>query len=139
MKFRQLQLNEPAGKLLLRFATGGLLIFHGVHKLLYGHSFIGLLLKEHGWPEFFRYGVPVGEVIAPIMLLLGIYTRIASLLVAFTMLMSIYLFYGSNAFKLDQFGGLNSQLNLFFLFSSISIFFLGAGRYSLFKGNGKWN
>lgn len=131
--------TDEAGKLLLRVPTGGLLLFHGLHKVLYGHDFIRLLLQNHGLPAFLSYGVPVGEVLAPIMILLGLFARVASLFVAFTMLMSVYLFFGLNAFKLDAYGGLNCQLNLFFLFAALAIFFLGSGKYSFKIGNGRWN
>ena len=104
-----------------------------------GLDHIRVLLRTHGWPEFLRYGVYLGELIAPAMILVGLFVRIAALLIALTMLMSIYLFYGLNAFILDQYGALTSQVNIFFFFSSLSIFFLGAGNYSIYKGNGKWN
>lgn len=139
MELQKSLFNDAAGKLLLRLVTGSLLIFHGVHKLLYGLDYIGVLLQMHGWPEFLRYGIFLGEVIAPVMLLMGIFVRIAALLIALTMLMSIYLFYGFTAFILDQYGALNSQVNIFFFITSLSIFFLGAGNYSIYKGNGKWN
>ena len=123
--------NEDLGKLILRVTVGGLMIFHGTHKLIHGHDFIRFHLKEHDLPEWFSLGVPVGEVIAPMLLLLGLFTRIASVLVIITMLISIWLFYGAEAFLLGKYGGLNSELNLFFLLTSFAILFIGAGNYSL--------
>lgn len=46
------------GLLCLRITVGGLMLFHGIHKLLYGHHFITQLLQNHGLPTFLKYGVP---------------------------------------------------------------------------------
>ena len=42
------ELNSDLGKLLLRISIGGLMIFHGVSKLLHGHDFIqGMLTSKN--------------------------------------------------------------------------------------------
>jgi putative oxidoreductase len=53
------------GKLLLRLAVGGLMLFHGLHKLFGGVGFISGMLVEKGLPGFIAYGVLIGEVVAP--------------------------------------------------------------------------
>jgi putative oxidoreductase len=124
---------QDTGKLIARLSTAGLMLFHGVHKLIFGHGFIRHLLKLHGLPDWLFYGVPIGEVLCPVLIIAGIWCRGSALLVAFTMAMSIFLFYGQQAFVLDEHGGLNSQLNLLFLFSSLAISFLGPGKYRFRK------
>ena len=77
--------HEDAGRLLLRLAVGGLMLFHGMSKLMTGASGIKALLASYGLPEFIAYGTILGEVVAPIFIILGILTRPSALLVAFTM------------------------------------------------------
>ncbi len=123
--------REDAGKLTLRLTVSGMMLFHGIHKLIYGHDFIIYLLKRDGWPSYLVYGVPVGEVAAPLLLLLGAWTRFASGMIIFTMAVSIYLFLGADAFALDQYGALKSQLNLFFIGSCSALFCMGPGKYTI--------
>lgn len=129
------ELNSDLGKLLLRVSIGGLMVFHGISKLYHGHDFIKGMLTSKNLPEYLWLGVPLGEVFAPICILLGVFTRISSLLVAFTMLMTFYLVHGMDGFSLSQTGGLKVELNLFYLLTSLALFFLGPGKYSVYKGN----
>lgn len=129
------ELNSDLGKLLLRVSIGGLMVFHGISKLYHGHDFIKGMLTSKNLPEYLWLGVPLGEVFAPICMLLGVFTRISSLLVAFTMLMTFYLVHGMEGFSLSQTGGLKVELNLFYLLTSLALFFLGSGKYSVYKGN----
>ena len=133
------ELFESLGKLFLRLSVGGLMIFHGIHKLIYGHKAIESMLAGHGLPKALVYGVPVGEVLAPLMLILGIWSRLSALTVAFTMVMSMYLAFGSSALELGKNGAVNAELNLLFLFGALAIACLGAGRYSVSGGNGTWD
>ena len=74
---RRVPLNEPLwtdlGKLTLRLSLGGLMLFHGFTKL--GNSgalqWIGGQLGAAGLPEFLAYGVYVGEIVAPLMVVRG--------------------------------------------------------------------
>ncbi len=126
-------LNTDVSILLVRIATGGLMIFHGIAKLIKGHEGIKTLLAQKGLPEFLWVGVPVGEIIAPILLILGIYSRISGLFLAIVMLFSIYLAKTNQIFDLTQNGGLEIELNLFYLFCGLAIFFSGSGKYSVYK------
>lgn len=129
------ELNSDLGKLLLRISIGGLMIFHGVSKLLHGHDFIKGMLTSKNIPEYLWLGVPVGEVIAPLFIILGIFTRISSILIIITMLMTFYLVHGFAGFSISQTGGLKVELNLFYLLTSLALLFLGSGKYSIYKGN----
>lgn len=123
------------GKLVLRVMLGGILIFHGIHKILYGIDDIMSMLKSSGVPEFIGYGVYVGEVIAPVMILAGVMTRPAALFIMINMIMAWLLADAANTFKLDEQGGLAIEGLLFYFMSSIAILALGAGRYSLSKNS----
>ncbi len=53
--------HEDFGKFLLRLAVGGLMLFHGLHKLFAGIDGISGMLIAKGLPGFIAYGVLVGE------------------------------------------------------------------------------
>src|SRR5690242_9178736 len=71
---------EDAGKLLLRLAVGGLMLFHGVLKLRPGHGLASIkaLVIAKALPGFIGYGVYLGEIIAPLLLIAGVATRAAA-------------------------------------------------------------
>lgn len=122
--------NSDIAKLLLRLSVGVLIGFHGVHKLIHGLGGIESMLVKAGFPEIFAYGVYVGELIAPIFIILGLYARVASLILAFNMLAAIFLAYGFS-FTLSKHGGLAMESALLFFLMSLVIFFLGSGKYSV--------
>ncbi len=124
-------LNEDIGKLILRFSIAALMLFHGFSKLFNGIDGIKFLVTNAGLPEFVAYGVYMGEVVFPILIILGLFTRISSLFFALTMVFAIFLAHSSELFVLEETGGLLIELPLIYLLTSISIMFIGAGKYSL--------
>ena len=131
--------NNDLGKLLIRLCVGGLMLFHGMHKMIHGYGFIAGKLKAVGLPAWLVAGVPMGEVVAPLLIVLGLYTRPAALVEAFLMGMAVWLVHMGQLTALDQHGGYALELQAFYFFGAIAIFFLGAGRYSVTKGVGQWN
>lgn len=121
-------------KLSLRLSVGILMLFHGIHKIIHGVSGVKGLLSKAGLPEFFAYGVYVGEVIIPVFIILGLYARIASLFLAFTMMMAIFLAYWGAFFSIGKHGGLSMELPLLYFLLSIIIFLQGSGKFAV---NGK--
>ncbi|MHC4960414.1 MAG: DoxX family protein [Planctomycetota bacterium] len=132
-------INRDLGTLLIRIAVGGLMLPHGIHKLINGLAPIKGMLAGKGLPEFLAYGTPVGEVVAPVLILLGFFTRPAALVLAFTMLMATWLGHGGDAFALNAHGGLNAELSIFYLLCAVALFFTGAGRFSVRKGEPVWD
>ena len=63
--------SEDLGKLLLRVTVGGLMLFHGLFKLTHGIDFISGMLHDIGAPVGLAYGVYMGEVIRPVLMILG--------------------------------------------------------------------
>ncbi|MCG8376310.1 MAG: DoxX family protein [Chlorobiales bacterium] len=131
--------NNDLGKLLLRFSVGGLMLFHGIHKLESGLGFIEKSLVDAGLPAFLSYGVLVGEILAPLLVVLGILSRPAALLEAFVMVMAVYLVHADELFSLTQHGGHALELQFLYLFGSLAIVFLGSGKYSVSRGRGLWD
>lgn len=123
--------NADLGKLILRLTLGGLLLFHGISKLINGIGFIEGQLTSHGIPAFFAYGVYIGEVIAPLMILLGYQTRIGAVIIVFNMLVAIALVHTHQLLTLGGNGGWALELQGFFLFTAVALIFLGPGKYKL--------
>jgi len=123
--------NSDLAKLIIRLSLGILMLFHGVDKIINGIGGVKHLTTKAGLPEFLAYGVYVGEVIAPILIVLGLYARVGSVILGLTMLMAIFLAYGGDLFALGKHGALAIELPLFYLVLSLSVFLLGSGRYSV--------
>ncbi len=123
--------NADLGKLIVRLTLGGMLLFHGISKLLNGVGHIEGMLGSHGIPAFFAYGVLIGELLAPLMVILGYYTRIGALLIVFNMLVAIALVHTHELMSLGGSGGWALELQGFFLFIALALVFLGPGRYKL--------
>ncbi|MDO8694591.1 MAG: DoxX family protein [Sheuella sp.] len=130
---------DDAGKLILRLTLGMLLLMHGLHKLMNGIDGINAIVIANGWPQWIAYGVLVGEVLAPALIILGVITRVAALVVAVNMLVAIYLAHGHQLLQLTKTGGWILELQAMFLFVAIVIAFLGAGHYSLGGTRGRLN
>lgn len=127
--------KDDIGKLLLRLSVGGLMLFHGLHKLFGGVDGIAGMLAAHGIPGFVAYGVLLGEVVAPVLIILGVLTRLSALGLAFTMVVAWLLVGLNNTFMLDKVGAWAIESLVYFFVAALAIAFLGAGRYAL---GGKW-
>ncbi|DAB30410.1 MAG TPA: GntR family transcriptional regulator [Sulfurimonas sp. UBA12504] len=123
--------HADLAKLLLRLSVGVMMLFHGIHKIIHGIDGIKTMTLSAGLPEVVAYGVYVGEVLMPLLIILGFYARVASLVLAFNMFAAIYLAYGDSFFTLSKHGGPNAELALFYLVASIAIFLLGSGKYGV--------
>jgi len=130
---------EDAGKLLLRLAIGGLVLLHGIFKLSAGVGFIGGMLVKAGLPGGIAYLVYVGEVIAPLLLIAGFWTRAAAGVVVINMLFAFGLVHMADLFALGKQGGWALELQGLYLFGALAVALLGAGRYSVGGTNGRWN
>ena len=122
---------EDIGKLVLRLTLGILVLFHGIAKLRYGVSGIEDLLRSQGLPALLAYGAFVGELLAPVMVLVGLYARIGALFIAIHMVMAIALAHGSQLADFSESGGWALELQGFFLFTAIAVFLIGPGSFSI--------
>lgn len=131
-------LSPDLGLLLLRVSTGALMLFHGIAKLSNGFGEIKEILADKGLPIFLWIGVPLTEIIAPVLLMLGIFGRLSGLSIALLMAMTIIIAHASEAFSISEYGGLAVELNLLYLFSGLTIFFTGGGKYCLRTSKNEW-
>ncbi len=130
---------EDAGKLILRLMLGILLLMHGLNKLMNGIDGINAVVTANGWPHWIAYGVLIGEVLAPALIILGVLTRGAALVIAFNMVVAVYLAHGHQLLQLTKTGGWILELQGMFLFSALVVALLGAGKYSLGGARGRFN
>jgi putative oxidoreductase len=131
---------EDTGKLILRLTVGALLLLHGVAKMKGGVDWLTGMLAGAGLPGFIRYGVYSGEVVAPILLIVGLFSRPAGLIVAFNMLMAVLLVHRADVFALNpQSGGAAIELELLFALGGVAVWCLGSGKYAVSRGKGKWD
>lgn len=131
---------DDLGKLVLRLNIGGLMLLHGISKI---QNFEGTLqwlsgvMASLSLPAFMAYGVFLGEVIAPVLLILGILPRLSSLAIIATMAMAILSHTtGENAtplFSLGGYGGWSFELQGLYLFGALAILIMGSGKISLYK------
>ena len=126
--------NTDIGLLIMRLALGGIIFFHGFHKISHGVANQFQLLASNGIPGPFIYFVYLSEVVAPVLIVLGILTRISNLAIVATMIVVFYVL--PFPIGLDQHGAMNIESQLYFLLLPIALFFTGPGRYRLWKNDG---
>ncbi|MGQ0383804.1 MAG: DoxX family protein [Gammaproteobacteria bacterium] len=125
-------MNEDSGKLILRLTLGILIMLHGIGKLTGGIDWIGGALEASGLPAFLKYGVYVGEVVAPLMVIAGYYGRIGAWLIAVNMLFAIGIVHWNELFVIvEQTGALKIETPTMFFFSAIALALIGTGRYGV--------
>jgi putative oxidoreductase len=131
--------QEDIGKLALRIALGVLILFHGVAKLTGGIDFITEVVVNAGLPSFVAYGVYVGEVVAPLMVIAGWHTRAGAALIALNMLFAIGLVHVAELLEIGPSGGWALELQGMFLFGALAVELLGPGRFSVDARRGTAN
>ena len=130
--------REDIGKLVLRLALGGIVLFHGIFKLTHGVEWIKQPLGALGLPGLLAYGTYVAEVVAPILVMVGYQARLAALAIVFDMLMALVLVLRPAIFTIKRGGGgWGIELEALILLTGLAVFLIGSGRYRL--GRGVWD
>lgn len=127
--------NNDIALLIVRLSLGVLMLLHGIAKLVHGLDFIKGMLSSMGLPSFIAYGTLVGEVLAPLALILGFRTRIAAAIYAVNCLVAILMVHAQSLFTLNEFGGWSVELLGLYLFGALAIVFSGAGKYAVSTKN----
>lgn len=120
-----------AGKLIMRVTLGVLILLHGISKLTGGVAGISGMLQGIGLPGFIAWGVYIGEVLAPILLIVGFYARIGAALIVVNMIFAILLAHRPDILMLTPQGGWKLELQGMFLFTALSLALMGPGRWSI--------
>ncbi len=126
---RLLPYNLDAAVLILRVVLGIIMLYHGWPKLtnlggtIQGFTGMGIPL-----PALSAVFSTVAEVGGGLLLLLGVFTDIAGLLIAIDMLGAIIFVHAKNGFAVDK-GGIEWPLAL--LAMALALALAGPGRYSV--------
>lgn len=125
--------GDALGKLVLRLTLGGLMLFHGLSKLENPGTmdWITGQVTAMGLPDWVAYGVYVGEILAPILIIVGLFSRIGALMIVVNMVFALVIAHSAEFFALTENGGWALELQGFYLFSALAILFMGSGRYAL--------
>lgn len=125
-------------KLIARVTVSGLLLFHGA-EFLRGDRKIFKILRQNGLPESIAYAAILCEVIAPVCAILGIYTRVAGLLMAAFLIAGVALFHRGHLWMLSPArDSYYLETQVFFLSGGLIVALLGAGSFGAGIG-GAWN
>ena len=131
--------TDDTGKLLLRVLIGALILVHGISKVQNGLGPVLGAVGKAGLPSAVAYLVYVGEVLAPVLLIVGLWTRPAALVVAINMVVALALVHTAQIATLGPTGGWAVELQAMYLFGALAVALLGAGRFSVGGWNGRWN
>ena len=111
----------------LRIGFSGMLLVHGIPKIE------GLFAETIQFPDPLGIGAPtsltlavIGEVIAPILVLIGFRTKLATIPVIITMLVAAFIHHADDPFE-------TKEKALVYLVAFIAIFLAGPGKYSFDK------
>jgi putative oxidoreductase len=130
---------EDAGKLLLRTVVAGLMMFHGFDKLLHGPIDVQADLVGRGLPAWLGYGVYLGEVVAPILILAGAWTRAAALVYSGSIAFATVLVHGSDYLHLKPTGAWAAELWVFYILMPLAVALVGPGRFALARRAFPWD
>ena len=119
--------NYDIGLLILRIGFGGMMLTHGIPKLL------KMISGDFSFGDPFGIGEPatlvlavLGEVLFPILVIIGFKTRLSAIPVIVTMAVAAFIVHAT-----DPLG--TKEIAILYLIGFIAIAFLGAGKYSVDK------
>jgi len=127
------QIRYDTGKLLLRLTVAVFMLFHGYAKIVNpgGLDWIGGALSAYSLPAVLSYGVYVGEILAPLMLIVGLYCRVGGGLIFVNMLFAIFLAHQSELFTVSGSGGWALELQGFYLMGGLVVALIGSGKIAV--------
>ena len=118
---------QPLGLLVLRVALGIIFFSHGYPKLAHEGSGMQAFFVQHGLPGYFVYIAGVLEVFGAILLVLGLFTRAAALLLAIEMAVAIWKVHSSGGYLTVH----NYEFPLAMLTACFALATVGPGMLSL--------
>lgn len=124
-------MTDDIGKLVLRLTVGILILLHGIAKLVGGVAGVEKMLQSIGLPSYFAFGVYVGEVLAPILVIIGLYARVGAGIIVVNMLFAVALAHRQEVFTLGKTGGWAIELQGMFLLTALALVLMGPGRISI--------
>ncbi len=122
---------EDTGKLVLRLTLGVLTLLHGIAKISGGVGGISGMLGNAGLPGALAYGVYIGEILAPLLVIAGFYARMGALVIVVNMVFAIALVHMKDLLVLTKTGGWGIELQAFFLFTALAVALIGPGKFAV--------
>lgn len=124
--------NQPdLAKLLLRVGFAGMFLLHGVHKALHGTDFVQGLFTNLGLPAELAYLAFIGEILAPIAIIAGVFTRIFASICVGNCLVIMFLMHASHFFTLTKVGAWSVESIATFFVGFLAVMLLGSGKYAV--------
>lgn len=123
--------NLDLGLLAIRISIGVLMLLHGISKLINGIGFIENQVREAGLPAIVANGVYIGEIIAPLFIILGYGTRLAAGVLVINCIVAALLVHTSDLISLNTQGGWVLELLGLYFWGALALFFAGGGKYAL--------
>lgn len=130
--------KQDIGLLLLRVGIAFTMLIYGLTKAVYGVSYIEDALRAVHLPAFIAYGVYVGEILMPVLIIVGFKTKFAGAVFAMNCVVAILLMQLPYVFKLNDNGGWAIGLIFIYAVFGLALYFTGGGRYALSRG-GRWD
>jgi putative oxidoreductase len=90
LSLRFLDRLQPLGLLTLRVVLGAIMIAHGYHKVFGGLSKHAAFVHSLGVPTWLGYASAFAELIGGILLVGGLFTRIAAITISINMLVAVF-------------------------------------------------
>ncbi|MGB3525467.1 MAG: DoxX family protein [Flavobacteriales bacterium] len=120
------EVSFDLGALLLRLTAGGTLLWqHGMVKLMKFGELSGTFYDPIGMGHAISLSLILfAEVICAILVVLGLWTRIATIPVVIGMAVAAFMKNGDESFA-------KQELAFLYMMAFIVIFFIGSGKYSL--------
>jgi putative oxidoreductase len=125
---------EDFGRLVLRLGVGGLMLFHGVHKLLTGLDPVKDLVTSHKLPAAFAYAVYFGEIVGPVLVIVGLLARFGAFLIAVEIAALVALGGLAQTIAVTPAGDYALEVEALYLAGAIAILCLGPGKLAIAKG-----
>ena len=124
---KSLSALEPLGLLMLRVALGIIFIYHGFPKLAHMGGGMQGFFVQHGLPGYFVYVSGILETFGGALLIIGLFTRVAALLLAIEMGVAIWKVHSGGGYMAVH----NYEFPLAMAAGCFALATLGAGLVSL--------
>lgn len=127
---RYLDRLQPLGLLVLRLALGAVMIAHGSQKVFGGlHNFVHMV-NSFGLPAWLGYVAAFVELIGGLLVLVGFFTRCASIAICIDLIVAIWKVHLHNGLMGSP-GRIGYELPLALGSIAFGLIFLGGGAISL--------
>ncbi|MEZ5385786.1 MAG: DoxX family protein [Prosthecobacter sp.] len=136
LKLSFLPKSPDYGLLILRVTLGfSMLLLHGRGKMLNFSATVEKMNGLMGLPGNVNAGLAVfAEVVCSALIIAGLFTRFAALMLAITMGVAFFIVHKSALVDIAASGVKSGELAMIYLVAYVSLLFTGAGKFSVDRG-----